>query len=662
MRRSADILVGGSRASCSHLALRIGTGRMPVNRRQGCLRSNQMKLRMPEMPPATLLAALGSYNLLPAIVFLPTRRRCDEAASEAALSRRTADDDRREARRDFMRSFVEEHPEIRKHRHWDTIIRGGIASHHAGHMPAWKLVIEKMMSAGLLDTIFATATVAAGVDFPARTVVVTVADRRSARGWQTLTASELQQMTGRAGRRGKDRVGFIVAAPGPHQNPQRIAELLSAPPNDLESQFRATYTSLLNLLDAFGSFAQVRAIAERSFAHRNLLPRIHELKLQREESETRIRGRLERSSINLPIETVLGLERLASARSRLLESAPHTRREMRQRWLNKVVQPGRVVAIGRSGKRLVLVIARTADGVTALREDGRFASFPLQRVGRVFAPTFSTRPEKSESAFDEIHDRGDELALPEPRLRDAQAGEEESIKLINDAIDSLAPAQLADAGRDAIVQTLWSLQAEAATIEKTNRQVEGLRSEIWEPFERCARVLAHFGYLDFASENVTDRGKWLADLRVDRPLLIGEALQRNLFASLDTTRAAALIAALAADEDRDYGELELDDAIVSLLVQFEEISFEVSTEEWKQGIEAAPEINFSAAAAAAHWAGGADWPSLVHETRAEEGDLVRLLSRTGEALLQIAGLRGTHSQAALLAARAAEIVLREPVR
>src|SRR5207253_6681067 len=209
----------------------------------------------------------GSYTLWPAIVFLPTRRRCDQAASEAALMRRDSDNQRREARRDLMRSVVEQYPEIRSHRHWDTIIRGGVASHHAGHIPAWKLVIEKMMSAGLLDAIFATATVAAGVDFPARTVVVTVADRRSARGWQSLTASELQQMTGRAGRRGKDKVGFVIAAPGLHQNPQRIAELLSAPPNDLESQLRATYTSLLNLHDAFGSFAQVRDIAERSFTY-----------------------------------------------------------------------------------------------------------------------------------------------------------------------------------------------------------------------------------------------------------------------------------------------------------------------------------------------------------------------------------------------------------
>src|SRR6266542_3365530 len=255
-----------------------------------------MKLRLPEMPPATLLAALGSYNLLPAIVFLPTRRRCDEAASEAALSRRGSADDRRDARRDFMRSFVELYPEIRNHRHWDTIVGGGIASHHAGHMPAWKLVIEKAMSAGLLDAIFATATVAAGVDFPARTVVVTCADRRSASGWQSLTASELQQMTGRAGRRGKDRVGFIVTAPGPHQNPQSIVNLLNAPPDPLESQFRATYTTLLNLVDAFGNFARVREIAEQSFAHRSLLWRLHELAGMRDQNEKHISEKLKTGS------------------------------------------------------------------------------------------------------------------------------------------------------------------------------------------------------------------------------------------------------------------------------------------------------------------------------------------------------------------------------
>lgn len=606
---------------------------------------------MPEMPPGTLLAALGSYNLLPAIVFLPTRRRCDEAASEAALSRRAETDTRREARRDLMRSLGEEDPEVRSHRHWDIIIRGGVAAHHAGHMPAWKLVIEKMMSAGLLDAIFATATVAAGVDFPARTVVVTCADRRSASGWQTLTASELQQMTGRAGRRGKDRVGFVVAAPGLHQNPQRIAELLSAPPDPLDSQFRATYTTLLNLLDAFGNFAQVRQIAERSFAFRSFLPRIHELERLRDEREKQIAAKL--SGTSLEVSAARGLERLASARTRLLESGPRTRAELLHDWLDKVVQPGRVVAIGRSGKSLVLVKHRSEGGVVGLREDGRTASFALQRIGRVFAPVFAKRQDDVDAAFAEIHERGKQLVLPEPRLRSIRGSEDAAADLISKLIESFPPGDLA---------TLWPAQEQVAAMHRAEREIELLRREVWEPFERCARVLDHFGYLDFARQQVTERGKWLADLRVDRPLLIGEALQRGVFNSLEPARMAALVAALAADEDRDYGALELDNEIVSLLIKFEGIAFDVSTEEWKHEIEPAPEMNFSAAAAAAYWVDGIDWPTLVRDTRAEEGDLVRLLSRTGEALMQIAGLRQSHPVAANTAFTTSQLILREPVR
>ena len=114
------------------------------------------------MPPSILLAALGSYDLLPAIVFLPTRRRCDEAATEAAFAPRrgSAVSERRDARRAILERLVEQYPEMRRHRHWDIVLRGGVASHHAGHMPAWKLAIERLMSAGLLDAIFATATVA----------------------------------------------------------------------------------------------------------------------------------------------------------------------------------------------------------------------------------------------------------------------------------------------------------------------------------------------------------------------------------------------------------------------------------------------------------------------------------------------------------------------
>jgi len=621
-----------------------------------------MKLRMPEMPPATLLAALGSYNLLPAIVFMPTRRRCDQAASETASLRRDANDERRDARRDFMRDAVEQHPEIRGHRHWDTIIRGGVASHHAGHIPAWKMVIEKLMGAGLLDAIFATATVAAGVDFPARTVVLTVADARTGSGWRQLTASELQQMTGRAGRRGRDNVGFVVAAPGLHQDPQRIAELLKAPPDPLISQFRATYTTLLNLVDAYGNFAQVREIAERSFARREAALQIAQLEKAQAESKQQIDLRLKAAGCDLPLATVSGFARLVSARARLHESKPQTRAEVFHRWLDEVVQPGRVVGIGRSGRRLVLITEKRNGNVRGIREDGRSASFALERIGRVYSPSYRLQDEFIEEAFADVRRRGKALVIPEPRLRDAQAEEGDAISTLDDRLEAIIPATLGAEERLMCTQALWGVLADAEELERATRRIEKLREEVWEPFHQRARVLAVFGYLDFDAEKITERGRWLADLHIDRPLLVGEALESGLFNSLDFNRMAGVMAALTADEERDYGQLELEDALVNALAQFEAIGFKVSTEEWKLGIEPAPELNFSAAAAAARWATGAEWSTLVRETGAEEGDLFRMLSRTGEALLQVAGLRKAHAEAARIAAVAADAVLREPVR
>jgi superfamily II RNA helicase len=621
-----------------------------------------MKIKMPEMPPVTLVTALGFYNLLPAIVFMPTRRRCDQAASEAAFTRRDPNLERVEARREFMRDFVAEHPEVRGHRHWNTILRGGVASHHAGHIPAWKLVIEKLMSAGLLDTIFATATVAAGVDFPARTVVLTGADARTGSGWRMLSASELQQMTGRAGRRGKDNVGFVVAAPGLHQDPEAIANLLKASPDPLVSQFRATYTTLLNLLDAYGSFAPVREIAEKSFAHRESAAAIARLEQQRLESEKTIELKLKTAGCELSPAVALGLERLVSARERLQQNQPQTRAELLRTWLDKVVQPGRVVGIGRSGRRLVLVTQRRNGQVIGMREDGRRASFPLERIGPVYAPVYQVKEETIEETFDEVRERGKSLILPEPRLRDARSEDAGSLEIIDRQIEAIVPASLDEDQRKICHEALWASLAEAESFERAVRQIEALRTEVWEPFEQRARVLSEFGYLDFEAEQVTDRGRWLADLHVDRPLLIGEALEQGLFASLDRITIAAVMAALASDEDRDYGELELDDVVVETLAQFEEIGFKVSTEEWKHGVEPAPELNFSAAATAARWVSGVEWATLVTETRAEEGDLFRMLSRTGEALLQVAGLAKVHPEAASTAAATAEILLRDPVR
>jgi superfamily II RNA helicase len=353
---------------------------------------------------------------------------------------------------------------------------------------------------------------------------------------------------------------------------------------------------------------------------------------------------------------------LISARAQLLDSKPQTRAEVLHRWLDEVVQVGRVVAIGRSGKRLVLVTEKRDGNVRGVREDGRTASFALERIGRVYSPVYRLKEEFIEEAFEEIRRRGKELVIAEPRLRDARDEESEALNLLEQLIEKIIPRDFDNQKRTSCTETLWGLLSDAEDLERATRRTESMRAEVWGPFAQRARVLSSFGYLDFDTEKVTERGSWLADLRIDRPLIIGEALQSGLFTSLDFIRTAAIVAALTADEERDYGALELEDALVNSLAQFEEIGFRVSSEEWKFGVEPTPELNFSAAATAARWADGTEWATLVRETRAEEGDLFRMLSRTGEALLQVAGLRKAHPEAARIAAVAADAILREPVR
>src|SRR6185369_11423288 len=316
---------------------------------------------------------------------------------------------------------------------------------------------------------------------------------------------------GRAGRRGKDNVGFAVLAPGQFENPRKIAELLKAKPDPLHSQFRATYTSLLNLLDAFGEFEYVREIAEKSFAFSETRKQIETLKADRQNKLDEIQNILSSSPGDLTVDTALGFERLISSKNRLHTNAP-SRSELRQRWLKEEVVPGRVVTQGRSGKRFFLVIDVHGDAVSAMRDDGQGTTFSLARVNRVYEGHYGMRDSELEQAFfDTVEGDAAEAVL-------------------DHAISDLLPPTLGEADKTAALTHLWSTYELASKVRNMSRDIQFLRDRIWLPFERRAKVLDHFGYLDFAEQKVTERGKWLADLRVDRPLLVGEAIDRGILA------------------------------------------------------------------------------------------------------------------------------------
>jgi len=290
-----------------------------------------------------------------------------------------------------------------------------------------------------------------------------------------------------------------------------------------------------------------------------------------------------------------------------------------------------------------------------MRDDGQGAAFEIARINRIYEKTYKLRDDAIEQAFFDVYE-GKNRPINEPKLN-YKVQADGAYEILNSALQRITEGHDKDA-----LSALADSVRQVEKVEQIERDIEFLKEEIWRPFESRAKVLDHFEYIDFATETVTESGKWLADVRVDKPLLVGEAIRRGMFESLQTSTAAGFMAALAADADRSYGEMHSSDRMLDVIEQFDEVLYQVGSIEMRFGIPPVEHVNMSAAAAAEAWANGREWESLVERTQAEEGDLVRLLSRTGEALLQVGKLKSTNKQAADVANLAAEAILREPVR
>ncbi len=191
-----------------------------------------------------VVEALEEAKLLPAILFFPARRLCDEAV--IALARHPARGE--EARREAWARWEEEFPYLRSHGQRAALLRAGVAAHHAGHTTAWRMAVEDLLERGLLRAVCATTTLAAGLDVPARTVVLSTLLRNSPEGPTYLTATEFHQMVGRAGRRGRDAVGFVVLPAVEADELVQAEALLGSSPEPVRSTFTPSYTLVLNLL------------------------------------------------------------------------------------------------------------------------------------------------------------------------------------------------------------------------------------------------------------------------------------------------------------------------------------------------------------------------------------------------------------------------------
>jgi len=235
-------------------------------RRPGGLRHARMATpRRTEM-----IEELGRRSMLPAIVFIFSRAACDDAVAQCLADgvRLTTPEQRTEIRRrceEHTEGLDDEELRVLGYGRWLAGVEAGVASHHAGMIPAFREAVEDCFAAGLLQVVFATETLALGINMPARTVVVERLTKVRESGRSGLTSGEYAQLTGRAGRRGLDTVGHAVVLWSPGVSGTDVATLATSPAPDLRSSFRPTYNLGVNLVHRYRR-ADAHVVLDRSFA------------------------------------------------------------------------------------------------------------------------------------------------------------------------------------------------------------------------------------------------------------------------------------------------------------------------------------------------------------------------------------------------------------
>ncbi|WP_438353043.1 DEAD/DEAH box helicase [Microbacterium sp. CJ88] len=245
------------------------SGRRPPKGGQRPVRSANVQ-RIERIDRPDVVRLLDRATLLPAIFFIFSRVGCEAAVQQVRRAgvRLTDQAERAEIRaivEDRTRNLLDEDLAVLGYYEWLDNLERGVAAHHAGMLPAFKEVVEELFQRKLVKVVFATETLALGINMPARTVVLEKLEKFNGETRAAITSGEYTQLTGRAGRRGIDVEGHAVVQWTEGLDPQQVAALASRRTYPLNSSFRPTYNMAVNLIDRFGR-PRAREILESSFA------------------------------------------------------------------------------------------------------------------------------------------------------------------------------------------------------------------------------------------------------------------------------------------------------------------------------------------------------------------------------------------------------------
>ncbi|UDY25205.1 DEAD/DEAH box helicase [Nocardioides sp. Kera G14] len=608
---------------------------------------------------------LERMRLLPAIVFIFSRVGCDAAVTQClAANVKLTNADERDAIFEFVEEACADLPDEDRHvlgyHDWLDALTRGIAAHHAGMLPAFKQVVEELYVRGLLKVVFATETLALGINMPARTVVIEKLTKWNGETHADLTPGEYTQLTGRAGRRGLDTEGHGVVLWQPGMNPAEVAGLASTRTYPLRSSFRPSYNMAVNLVRQFGR-VRSRELLEQSFAQFQADKAVVGLARQLTKAENALEGYKEAATCDQG-----DFMEYAALRRRISEVEKSASRARRLDQREDIVaslgklKPGDVIDVPNgkfAGFAVVIDPGFEPDNprpyvVTLDRQARRLAMMdfqtPVAALTRLRVPkSFNGRnPQARRDLAAQLRERTGGLPrgghTPAGRAKaSVPAGVEAEIASLRTKLKAHPCHSCPDREDHARWAERWfKLHRDAETLE---RRVESRTNTVARQFDRVCDVLTALGYLTERTESgdqeVTELGMPLMRLYSELDLVAAEALRHGLLDGLRPSELAAVLSILVFEARRadDASSPRLPggrakDAIAALVKVWAEL--DALEREHKLDFLRPPDLGF--AYAAFRWAEGDDLDEVLGEIELAAGDFVRWMKQLIDLCGQVA--------------------------
>ena len=646
----------------------------------------------PEPPPISFVVAqMAERDMLPAIYFIFSRRGCDKAVRELGSQCLVTPEEQARIHQRLTRYSTDNPEAVRDGIHADALLRG-IAAHHAGVLPAWKELIEELFQQGLVKVVFATETLAAGINMPARSTVIASLSKRTERGHRPLMGSEFLQMAGRAGRRGLDSQGYVVTVQSRFEGVREAGQLATSPADPLVSQFTPSYGMVLNLLQRH-DLTKARELVERSFGR--YLASLDLVEEQDTLAQLRLQlGQLEGVAGDVPWEDFEAYEKLRARlreERRLLRILQQQAEETLANELTLALQfasPGTLVSLKSPqlrGRVSPAVIVDKVEGpgqfplLLCLTDDNLWILVPCQAVVSLHAELSCLQvdgvigPELQRTGEIRHGDQasgGLALAVAHMARRHDMATPQYDL-----AGEVLTQAQLVRDLEQEQEQHPAHRWGDRKQLKKHRRRMEELELEIeerqhllqhranrhWKTFLALRDILQQFGCLNNLVP--TEIGRTVAALRGDNELWLGLALMSGHLDELSPPDLAAVFEAISTEVNRPdlWSGFPPPPAAEEALHDLSGLRRELLRAQERSGVVVPawwePELMGLVEA----WARGTDWSDLIANTSLDEGDVVRIMRRTVDLLSQVPYCEAISEQLRTTARQALKAINRFPV-